>query len=82
LNNPSYKPQRTFSEKKKEFRKKFEKTEKMDDKPKKQDKVDKTHLKCDSYKRTSHIKEDCFSKCAICSKSEHNSKNCSQIVKT
>jgi hypothetical protein len=77
LNNPAYKAQRTFPEKKKEFGKRFEKTEKTGDKPKKQEKVDKQHLKCDSCGRTGHIKEDCFSKCAICSKSGHNSKNCS-----
>jgi hypothetical protein len=44
--------------------------------------VDKQHLNCDSCGKRGYIKEDCFSKCFICSKSEHNSKNCSQISKT
>jgi hypothetical protein len=83
LNDPAYKSKNPKnSDKKKDFKKKFEKFEKSDDKQKKQEKSDKTHLKCDSCGKTGHIKEDCFSKCSICSKAGHNLKNCSQIKKT
>jgi hypothetical protein len=83
LNDPAYKSENPKnSDKKKDFKRKFEKFEKSDDKQKKQEKGNKTHLKCDSCGKTGHVKEDCFRKCSICSKAGHNSKNCSQIKKS